>query len=452
MKKLLLSCFTVFFCICCLASCTLFATHSITYADKETESLLLDGYVPRRANPGDTVVLRAGPIMDADLYFYANGVQIENTHNDSDYWEYTFIMPNEDVIITHDISGDGPIRVVNDILRNQDGCEWLNEITAEDIAKVKIIKGAVGVAPGSLKKIQSSTNETTIKRIFEAFYLGEIIPIPKQDGEIDGGGSVTVKFVLKNGTVNEIYFNNGHYQDVNGNYFDLYIPEFEESDNVSEAYGFITYIGTGTVCDKDYNTVCEIPMDELEFYYGLDLDLPDLPPYDIIVITEFGSLDFISPDIFYMENGEACVLIGKNLDELIAEYSAEKCNHKWDDGVEVESGTGYYVMEYTCLRCGRAKRDTFTIIPPSGESHSITYQGDGTKELLMEGFAPASAKPGDTVVFRTFPLMDADLCFYANGIAIENTHNNSDYWEYVFTMPDEDVVITHGITDGFLPG
>ena len=105
MKKILALCLTVVLCVCCLASCGIFGSHSISYADKGTERLLHDGYAPKRANPGDTVVLRAGPIMDADLDFYANGVKLENTHNDSDYWEYTFIMPDEDVVITHKMSG-----------------------------------------------------------------------------------------------------------------------------------------------------------------------------------------------------------------------------------------------------------------------------------------------------------------------------------------------------------
>ena len=105
MKKILALCLTVVLCLCCLASCGIFGAHSISYADKGTEKLLHDGYAPKRANPGDTVVLRAGPIMDADLDFYANGVKLENTHNDSDYWEYTFIMPDEDVVITHKMSG-----------------------------------------------------------------------------------------------------------------------------------------------------------------------------------------------------------------------------------------------------------------------------------------------------------------------------------------------------------
>ena len=59
----------------------------------------MDGYAPKRAKPGDTVVLRTGTIMDADLDFYANGVKLENTHNDSDYWEYTFITTSSSGMI-----------------------------------------------------------------------------------------------------------------------------------------------------------------------------------------------------------------------------------------------------------------------------------------------------------------------------------------------------------------
>lgn len=122
MKKLFALCLTVVLCVCCLASCGILGFHSISYQDADTESLLMDGYAPKRAKPGDTVVLRTGTIMDADLDFYANGVKLENTHNDSDYWEYTFIMPDEDVVITHDIIGGfGPKECLNHIDENNDG-------------------------------------------------------------------------------------------------------------------------------------------------------------------------------------------------------------------------------------------------------------------------------------------------------------------------------------------
>ena len=138
-----------------------------------------------------------------------------------------------------------------------------------------------------------------------------------------------------------------------------------------------------------------------------------------------------------------CDVCGYNLSVI--------CEHQWDDGIEVESGSGGYVMQYTCSLCGSKRREIITIIPPSGVSHSISYQSDRTKELLMEGFTPTEANPGDIVVLRTHPIMDADLALFANGVKCTLTHADSDYWEYVFTMPDEDVVITHEISDGLLP-
>ena len=128
MKKLLAFVLTAILCLCTLVSCSVLEFHSISYQDADAERLLMDGYAPKRAKPGDTVVLRTGPIMDADLDFYANGVKLENTHNDSDYWEYTFIMPDEDVVITHDIIGGfGPKECINHIDENNDGiCDDCN--------------------------------------------------------------------------------------------------------------------------------------------------------------------------------------------------------------------------------------------------------------------------------------------------------------------------------------
>ena len=221
----------------------------------------------------------------------------------------------------------------NHFLRNQAGAEWLREITAEDIAEIKIISGAVGVAPGNLNNVSSSTDEAVIARIFEEYYWLDTAPISKMEGQIDGGGGVTVKFILKDGTAKELYINNGNYLDTNGDYFKLLsTPKFKDTDNATKAYGFITYIGTGTVYDKDNNPVCEIPMDEFEFVVFSCLDAV-ITGYYCRGETEFGRLYFdYSNDLFYLQFEEGEVdyreyreyyqLIGKNLDELIAEYSA----------------------------------------------------------------------------------------------------------------------------------
>ena len=214
----------------------------------------------------------------------------------------------------------------NHFLRNQAGCEWLNEITAEDIAKIKIISGAVGVAPGNLNNVSSSTDEAVIARIFEEYYWLDTAPISKMEGQIDGGGGVTVKFILKDGTAKELYINNGNYLDTNGDYFELlFTPKFKDTDNATKAYGFITYLGTGTVYDKDNNPVCEIPIDELEFVESDGCVDAVVTGYYYTVETEFGTLYFdYSNDLFYLREVdyiEFYRLVSKNLDELIAEYS-----------------------------------------------------------------------------------------------------------------------------------
>lgn len=218
----------------------------------------------------------------------------------------------------------------NHFLRNQAGCEWLNEISAEDIIEIKTISGAVGVAPGSPNFISSSTDEAVIARIFEAYYWLDTTPISQGEGQIYGGGGVTIKFFLKDKTIKVLYINNGNYRDTNGDYYELlYTPGFNGDDNVTKAYGYITYIGTGTVYDKENNPVCEIPMDELEFVEadgGVDAVVTG---YYYTLETEFGTLCFdYSNDLYYMQFGydndeyrKYYRLVGKNLDELIAEYS-----------------------------------------------------------------------------------------------------------------------------------
>ena len=232
----------------------------------------------------------------------------------------------------YDMNEDYPPLVDTTIpLRNLTRCEWLNELTAEDIAEIKIISGAVGVAPGNLNNISSSTDEAVIARIFEEYYWLDTAPISKMEGQIDGGGGVTVKFILKNGTAKELYINNGNYLDTNGDYFELLsTPKFKDTDNATKAYGFITYLGTGTVYDKDNNPVCEIPIDELEFVESDGCVDAMVTGYYYTVETEFGTLYFdYSNDLFYLQFEEGEVnyiefyrLVGKNLDELIAEYSA----------------------------------------------------------------------------------------------------------------------------------
>ena len=55
---------------------------------------------PLRATAGDTVEIRVEVLFDADIHVYVDGQEIGKTHYDSDYWGYSFIMPDKDVLVT----------------------------------------------------------------------------------------------------------------------------------------------------------------------------------------------------------------------------------------------------------------------------------------------------------------------------------------------------------------
>lgn len=256
-------------------------------------------------------------------------IQYETGH----FKQYTCGCPSPEIMGEHydhdendicDACGyDMRLRVVKDLLRNQASCEWLNEISVEDISEVKIINQYVGVAPGRFKKISSSTEKSVMERIFRNVFLSEVISISPDQAMVAGGSAVTVRFILNDGTERQIYINNGHYWDNEGNFFTLlYIPQFEENDNTTKSYGFITYTHRGIVYDGEI-AVCEISVNELEFIEVVDdIELEGRDLY-YCVDTQFGTLNFVSKEYFYIERDEKTFyqLVGKNLDELIAEYT-----------------------------------------------------------------------------------------------------------------------------------
>ncbi|MBO4873135.1 MAG: hypothetical protein J5496_06950 [Lachnospiraceae bacterium] len=55
---------------------------------------------PPEAGAGETVEIRTCVICDADIHVYVNGQEINKSHYDSDYWGYTFVMPESEVLVT----------------------------------------------------------------------------------------------------------------------------------------------------------------------------------------------------------------------------------------------------------------------------------------------------------------------------------------------------------------
>ena len=147
--------------------------------------------------------------------------------------------------------------------------------------------------------------------------------VPVLDTYVEGGSAFEIEFILNDGKVRHLNFNNGFL----GNLYELdTIPTLEGYDNISRSYELISYIGTGAIYDNNNELICEIPIEELEFVkLKGDVGVADWIMYK--VESDFGQLFFSSSTTFYISyphlgTTDHYVLVGKSIEELIAEYSA----------------------------------------------------------------------------------------------------------------------------------
>ena len=250
------------------------------------------------------------------------------------FYEYTCGCENQDIAELH-LDGDGNglcdicsyqmVAEGNHFIRNQAGAEWLCEITAEDIAEIKMISGGGGpLPPVSKTYISSSRNDAVISNIFEEYYWLDSKPVSEERTQIADGGYFIVQFILNNGETKQLYFINGDfYHDGNGNYFELVrLPVFRDGTDYVTRYGFERQYDPSQIHLIDETPVCEIPFSEFEF-----TELTDDIYLDAELPTHYFELHgervyFIKGEYFYIGDNRSVYyqLIG-NLDELIAEYS-----------------------------------------------------------------------------------------------------------------------------------
>lgn len=286
MKKILVLCLIAVLCLCCLTACG-----ERKWKCSDTHHWILSPQI--WDNTGE-------------IYFY--GKHIDRDDN----WRC-------------DVCGyEMELRVVNDILRNQVGAEWLNDVSAENIAEIKMISGGGGpLPPISFTHISSTTDKAVISSIFKDYYLLEVRSVFEERTQIDDGGYFTVQFVLNNGETKQLYFINGDfYHDGNDNYFELVrLPVFQDGTNFVNYYGFEIWEQESCVYLEDGLLVAVIPTKELEFTELMDdIYLGGSTPTHYIEMNG-EKIYFLSEYYFYINDDRSTYyqLEGKNLYELIAE-------------------------------------------------------------------------------------------------------------------------------------
>ena len=222
--------------------------------------------------------------------------------------------------------------------------EWLNAVTEEDIVKIRTVRHGTLLGTGRLKEVLTVTDPDDIYKILASFRALEITPLWTGDDILWKGYEINdnyyeAQFIFASGEMKKII--------INGDF--LYkqysigtLPLLNDYESATLAFCFNTQAETARVIEytngaaEVLHTVCHIPMDELQFLFVLSntTNEDDYPivlfnentiPYPYDVRTEIGTLDFHSNDLFTV-SGEGDLhyrLVGKNLDQLIAEYAPQ---------------------------------------------------------------------------------------------------------------------------------
>ena len=213
---------------------------------------------------------------------------------------------------------------------------WLSELNVEDVAEIKTTFEYVGVAPGDFKDVSRTTDKTVIADLLDRYANTQMISVPREETFVEGGSAFTIEFILTDGTVKQLYFNNGFYaygldqEEISALcYFELNsIPTLKGYDNVKKSYGFVAYNYIGKVYSNG-SPLCEIPLNEFEFV-ELTGEFDDSSNIQrCYVETGFGNLVFFSDTVFYIDypvlgHTDYYQLVGKTVEDLIVEYSEKE--------------------------------------------------------------------------------------------------------------------------------
>ena len=188
---------------------------------------------------------------------------------------------------------------------------WLLELEAEDIAEIKTTFEYVGVAPGRLKDISRTTDKVVIADVLGNYASLQMQYVEREETYVDGGSAFAIEFILTDGTVKKLDFNNGFYaygldqDDISAHrFFELdSIPTLEGYDNLEKYNKFITYSSGGTAFEhfgEDNKLIGNADgIDLLEFVALLEGEIGLLnSTYKYTIRTEFGTLYVYNEAIF----------------------------------------------------------------------------------------------------------------------------------------------------------
>lgn len=272
-----------------------YPSFNITYGTNFAHLFLEDN--PTQSMPGKEVKVRARE-MYSDLHLFIDGKPIQCTFTNNEYWEYTFTMPEHDVLIEVMII---TFPIVPPSLGLVNFENWLNDLTKEDIAEIKI-ENTYGSNSSPFSEIRRTTDKFIIGHVLEQYCNVWIEPVDISDVALDGSGTKTTTFILEDGTIHTIHFAALCYKSSESEYYRVSdIPELSgyDSNKIAKSLSLLLEEKTHTVYSPDGAEVITIEnLKKLEFSsYTGDTSF-DINDYLYYIETELGRWYICSETVF----------------------------------------------------------------------------------------------------------------------------------------------------------
>lgn len=282
----------------CFSSCseqTISGTVSVRINDEDDYLIRESSATNGSYMPGTVLIFYSNPIMDGDLCMYVNdeyyASQTSINNGNGFIWQYTFTVPDYDIIIDFKI-GSSAYRELNTII----------DIPLEALAnvvKIRFEQGYIGVAPGRLTDIEYSSNESDINNFIKILNM-PIRNANEIESQICGGGYVRYSFFTENERY-DIYISNSLVSDGDKSYiYKGNYPFIKYADITTNS--FITYLDdfkAYNIKDKLIGEYDGLSQYEFIEYSGAEPLESEKIGY---IQTEFGKLYIYSDNIFSIED------------------------------------------------------------------------------------------------------------------------------------------------------
>lgn len=265
--------------------------YKLDIVDDENRILNKSSFTNSYFAEGEEITIYASPSTDVDLVMYINGEPYSKqkaVKRDEGYiWEYSFLMPAHNTVISFKVSAVEYYRV-NSALN-------MPPIAKEEVKMVKKETGYIGVSPGSLTSLEYSSNLEDISTVLSVL---EMSLAYEEFSELISGGGYTSYTIYTEADTYTIRISNGYiWNDKKAYRFLGQYPILEHA--TIKGHSFVTYIDSFQAYTPDNIKLGEYEgLSKLEFVeYNGDVENVEKG----YIKCEFGRLYICTDTLFHVD-------------------------------------------------------------------------------------------------------------------------------------------------------